>query len=99
MLVFLKLLLSLVIGLVCTAAGVAAGVGVAFCLLRDEDGGPGVAAALCLCALIGLVVGLALGAAGAAMFWRRVGVPVVSLPPVQGDTAGAVWPPPPRQRP
>ena len=26
------------------------------------------------------------------MLWRRVWVPVVSLPPAQGDTAGAVRP-------
>lgn len=30
-------------------------------------------------------------------FWRRAGVPVVSLPPNQGDASGTVWPPPPRR--
>ena len=43
MLAFSKLLLSLVTCPVCIATGVAAGVGVAFCLLREEGGEPEVA--------------------------------------------------------
>ncbi len=96
---FLKLLISLAIGVASAAAGGSVGVGVAFCFLRAEDSGPGAAVAVFLCGLIGLVIGLVFSTVGIIMFWRRIGVPVVSLPPAQGDTSGAVWPPPPSLRP
>ena len=91
----LKVLLSLAIEVICGATGGLLGAGIVIGCLWAGEMGPGAGVSMMLFGVIGLVVGLIMGAAGIVVSWRRVGASTLPLPPVQGDTADGVWPPAP----
>lgn len=92
----LKILLSLVIEVVSTAAGGILGVGIAWGSLRADEMGPGAGVTIILFGLIGFAFGSFVGAAGIVTLWRRSNTSQ-PLSSSRGGNLEGVWPPPPRR--